>query len=37
MLYKTSRVVSVDYLDEGVEVVAIVDDEVQGQLKEYIR
>ena len=37
MLYKTSRVVSVDYLDEGIEVVAIVDDKVQGQLKEYIR
>ena len=36
MLYKTSRVKSVEYVDRGIEVIAIVDDKVKGQLKEYI-
>lgn len=36
MLYKTSRVKSVEYVDGGIEVIAVVDDKLRGQLKEYI-
>ena len=36
MLYKTSNVKSVEYVDSGILVTAIVDDKVRGQLKEYI-
>ncbi len=36
MLYKTSTVKSVEYVDSGIQVTAIVDDKVRGQLKELI-
>lgn len=36
MLYKTSTVKEVEYIDSGIRVLAVVDDKVRGQLKEYI-
>jgi len=36
MLYKTSNVKSVEYVDNGIAITAVVDDKVRGQLKEYI-
>lgn len=35
MLYKTSNVKSVEYTERGIEVTAIVDDKVRGQLRDY--
>ncbi len=37
MLYKTSNVKSVEYADEGIEIVAVTDDKVLGQLRDYIK
>ncbi len=37
MLYKTSQVKSLEYTDSGIEVTAVIDDKILGQLKDYIK
>ena len=37
ILYKNSTVISEEYGDGGVTVVAVVDEKTEGQLKEYIK
>ena len=35
-LYKTSKVKSVEYTDEGILISAVTDEKIKGQLKEYV-
>ncbi len=36
MLYKNSKVKSVDYTEKGIRITAVTDEKTRGQLKEYI-